>query len=329
MKKSIDYYISELLYTNDCVIIPGFGGFVGNPISATLDEENQILYPPSKQILFNKNITTNDGLLIHHIANQEGLTQKEVTKKIEKFKEEISRKLNEIKNFRLEKIGLLSVNDDNGLVFTQDTSINYSLESYGMSHVLSQPIVHESIEKEIKKDFKKIIKEDNTISYRKAWRAAAILIPLLGLSLISITQQDNITSIYTEMAKLSPFKNNSTAITIEKEIPSKNIIIKKPQKTEVLKKEVKIPIKKEEEIIAAAPQQYYQYHIVAGAFGNQTNADKLMFQLQKQNYNAKIIGKSSSGLIRVSYSSYKTKEEAVMALATIRKQNNSAWILSQ
>ena len=54
-----------------------------------------------------------------------------------------------------------------------------------------------------------------------------------------------------------------------------------------------------------------------------------MLQLQKQHYNAKIIGKSSSGLIRVSYSSYKTKEEAVMALATIRKQNNSAWILSQ
>ena len=326
MKKSIDYYISELLYTNDCVIIPGFGGFVGNPISATLDEENQILYPPSKQILFNKNITTNDGLLIHHIANQEGLTQKEVTKKIEKFKEEISRKLNEIKNFRLEKIGLLSVNDDNGLVFTQDTSINYSLESYGMSHVLSQPIVHESIEKEIKKDFKKIIKEDNTISYRKAWRAAAILIPLLGLSLISITQQDNITSIYTEMAKISPFKNNSSDITIGGKIPEKNIIIKK---TEVLNKEIKIPIKEEKNVVTVKPQQYYQYHIVAGAFGNQTNADKLMLQLQKQNYNAKIIGKSNSGLIRVSYSSYKTKEEAVIALATIRKQNNSAWILSQ
>ncbi len=328
MKKRIDHYISELLYTNDCVIIPGFGGFVGNPISATLDEENQILYPPSKQILFNKNLTTNDGLLIHHIANQEGLTQKEITKKIEKFKEEISQKLKEIKNFRLEKIGLLSVNKDNGLVFTQDTSINYSLESFGMSHVLSQPIAHKNIEKEIKKDFK-IIKEDNTISYRKLWRAAAILIPLLGLSLISITQQDNITSIYTEMAKLSPFKNNSSAITIAKKIPVKTIIIKETKKPEVLNKEINTPINKEKEIINPEPQQYYQYHIVAGAFGSQKNANKLMLQLQKQNYNAKIIGKSSSGLIRVSCSSYKTKEEAIMALATIRKQNSSAWILSQ
>ena len=28
MKRSVDFYISELLYIHDCVIIPGFGGFV-------------------------------------------------------------------------------------------------------------------------------------------------------------------------------------------------------------------------------------------------------------------------------------------------------------
>lgn len=325
MKKSIDHYISELLYANECVVVPGFGGFVGNHISAHLDEENQILYPPSKQILFNKNLKTNDGLLIHHIANKEGLTHKEITKELEKFKQEISQKLKEIKNFRLKNIGLFSLTNDNDLVFKQDRSINYNLESYGMPHVTNKQIIHETIEKDIKKDFQKIIKDDGVISYGKMWRAAAILIPLLGLSLISITQQEKITSVYTEMAKLNPFENNAPPVTIEKKIaPIKPIVINN-KKSELIEKGIINPIKKEAVVMPGVQQ----YHIVAGAFGSKTNADKLILKLQKKNYNAKIIGRSDSGLIRVSYSSYKSKEEATTALATIRKHNNSAWILSQ
>ncbi|MEC8853074.1 MAG: SPOR domain-containing protein, partial [Bacteroidota bacterium] len=34
MNRPIEHYISDLLYLHDCVIIPGFGGFVGNKKSA-------------------------------------------------------------------------------------------------------------------------------------------------------------------------------------------------------------------------------------------------------------------------------------------------------
>ena len=39
MKKNISEYISELLYTHECVIIPEFGGFVGNRKSAELNKK--------------------------------------------------------------------------------------------------------------------------------------------------------------------------------------------------------------------------------------------------------------------------------------------------
>ena len=71
MKKTIDTYISELLFLHDCVIIPEFGGFVGNNKSAVLNKNTNTIYPPSKKILFNKNLRTNDGLLINHISNSE------------------------------------------------------------------------------------------------------------------------------------------------------------------------------------------------------------------------------------------------------------------
>ena len=68
MNKMVEYYISELLFLHDCVIIPNFGGFVGNPKSAKLNKITGVLSPPSKQILFNANLKTNDGLLITHIS---------------------------------------------------------------------------------------------------------------------------------------------------------------------------------------------------------------------------------------------------------------------
>ena len=71
MNKSVAHYISELLFLHDCVIIPEFGGFVGNNKSAVLNKNTNTIYPPSKEILFNKNLRINDGLLINHISNYE------------------------------------------------------------------------------------------------------------------------------------------------------------------------------------------------------------------------------------------------------------------
>ena len=44
MKKTIDTYISELLFLYDCVIIPEFGGFVGNNKSAILNKKSLLSF---------------------------------------------------------------------------------------------------------------------------------------------------------------------------------------------------------------------------------------------------------------------------------------------
>ena len=85
MNNSVAHYISELLFLHDCVIIPDFGGFIGNRKSAQLNKTTGRLIPPSKQILFNRNLTTNDGLLINHIAQNESISQHEAKQKLEEF----------------------------------------------------------------------------------------------------------------------------------------------------------------------------------------------------------------------------------------------------
>ena len=85
MNKPVEKYISELLFKHDCVIVPNFGGFVGNHQSAKLNSQTNVLYPPTKQILFNRDLITNDGLLVSYIANQESVSLEEAKEAVVEF----------------------------------------------------------------------------------------------------------------------------------------------------------------------------------------------------------------------------------------------------
>ena len=50
-------------------------------------------------------------------------------------------------------------------------------------------------------------------------------------------------------------------------------------------------------------------------------------KLGKWNYNSEIV--AGGDLFRVSYDSFANREEAIIALNKIRKENNSAWLLTK
>jgi hypothetical protein len=64
----ITAFIRELLFSHDCVIVPGFGGFIGNYNPARIDKSTSTFYPPVKQISFNRNLNHNDGLLVGRVS---------------------------------------------------------------------------------------------------------------------------------------------------------------------------------------------------------------------------------------------------------------------
>ena len=79
---SITTYISDLLYRYDCVIVPDFGGFVTNTISAKVNHFSHTFYPPTKQITFNAHLKNNDGLLANYIASSQKISFEEASVKI-------------------------------------------------------------------------------------------------------------------------------------------------------------------------------------------------------------------------------------------------------
>ena len=307
MKRPVSHYISELLFLHECVIVPEFGGFISNRKPAQLNKTTGSLTPPSTKILFNKNLTTNDGLLISHIANQEDITQKSAKESVLLFVETSNNKLVTSKILRIEKIGLFTIGEQGNIIYTQDNSINYNLDSFGLKPTYIKLVTRsEKTETEVKKTIHAI--KTTSLSPKIFLRAAAILIPLITLSYLSISQQKNITAVYEQMATLNPFNSS-----------------KKVENTSIHNSTKILDIKPSlDESNAIVSQNKKTYYIIAGVFAIEKNATRMLDKLNSWNYNARIIKEKE--LLRVSYSSFKNREDAVVALNKIKKQNPEAWL---
>ena len=301
MNKTVEHYISELLFLHDCVILPDFGGFVGNPQSAKLNKTTGILSPPSKQILFNSNLKTNDGLLITHISNQEGIAQEIAKQNVITFANENNNKLAASKALRIDKIGLFTLGKEENIIFLQDSANNYSLDAFGMKAANNKTISRvNEVEEKVVSTIQNIRTQNR--NPRAFLRAAAVIIPLVALSYFSISQQDRINNAYTQMATLNPFAT-----------------------TEIVEEIIETPMA--EEVATPITTQQHTFYIIAGAFSKQRNADKMAAKLKKRNYNAEIV--EGGNLMRVSYNSFTNKETAILALKEIKRENPSAWLLTK
>ena len=315
MNKTVEHYISELLFLHDCVILPNFGGFVGNPQSAKLNKTTGMLSPPSKQILFNSNLKTNDGLLITHISNQEGVTQEVAKNEVDNYATKIADKLTNSKVLRIDKIGLFTLGKEENVIFLQDSSNNYSLDAFGMKATHNKTVERETIvEEKVAATIKTIRTQSN--SPRAFLRAAAVIIPLVAFSYISISQQEEINNVYTQMASLNPFETTAIVESVAEVIPEVKIEVEAIPVVEIIEEEV-API--------IIPKQ--TYYIIAGAFAEQKNADKMIAKLKRWNYNTEIV--PGGNLLRVSYNSFSNKEDALVALYKIKEDNSAAWLLTQ
>ena len=317
MNKKVEYYISELLFLHDCVILPKFGGFVGNPQSAKLNKITGSLTPPSKQILFNTNLKTNDGLLITHVSNQESISQILANKEVSNYITEIKEKLTESKVLRIDKIGLFTLGREGNVLFLQDSSSNYSLDSFGLKSTYNKKVIREISDiNDIVSSIKKVKKYSDT---KVLLRVAAVIIPLIAISYFSISQKENINNIYLQMASLSPLTTIIKTETINK--LEKEIIIP----TEVIKERI-LP---ESDIQKIVPQiiSETKYFIIGGAFSERKNANRMLEKLNKWHYNASIV--KGGSLLRVSYNTFYNKDEALLALRGIKQENSEAWLLTK
>lgn len=134
-------HISNLLYENDRVIIPGFGGLNGNYFPAKIHPVEHILNPPSKKISFNANLRTDDSLLINFITNEEKISVDDASGKISQFVGFINEKLESQGAINLPEIGNFYYDIEKQLQFAQYDHNNHLMDSFGLGSIQFSPII--------------------------------------------------------------------------------------------------------------------------------------------------------------------------------------------
>lgn len=140
--------IEQLILTNDCVIIPEFGGFISNYESAFIDANKNIIHPPTKQVLFNPRLVKNDGILLTSWMNIKGETYQDSLVQINRAIQIWRKQLELGSRIEIGEIGFLFV-QNKVVVFEQNREINLLLSAYGLKAVKynqSQPSIKQEFE---------------------------------------------------------------------------------------------------------------------------------------------------------------------------------------
>lgn len=311
----IEQYISQLLYRHQCVTVPGFGAFLTEIQSAHMHEKTNSFYPPKKLISFNSHLKNNDGLLANHISTIEKTSYENAVASIESEVVIWKSILQVNEKFSLKNIGELSLNSEKNIVFTPSESINYLTESFGLNSFVS-PLIKREVVANLEQKMEEVVvsKESEPISFipeetrrRPYLKYAAVFVLALSVagSIGYKLYQDRIAeeTLLVEKAVQKQVQNKIQEATffIENPIPSVTLTVK---------------------------EEKLSYHVVAGAFRNEENAEKIYDELIEVGFKARRIAPNKHGLFPVLYGSYATYSEAQQAMQDIHKSvNPDAWLL--
>lgn len=136
----MDRHIEILLLDNDCVIVPGLGGFMAHYEQAHLDESDDTFIPPFRSIGFNQKLTLNDSLLVQSYVEAYDLSYPDALKRIEDEVRELRQRLDTEGSVTFNDLGVLSLNADGHLEFEPCEAGILTPELYGLSGFGLKPL---------------------------------------------------------------------------------------------------------------------------------------------------------------------------------------------
>lgn len=309
----IEKHISDLLYRYQCVTVPGFGAFLTETVSAHVTGSASSFFPPKKVVSFNANVKNNDGLLANHVALQEKMSYELAVIKIGDVVNEWTYLLQNHNRVVLKNIGEISVNNEMNWVFEPANTVNYLTDSFGLTPFVSPEITREVLKQEVEALEEKapIIftpERKKDYSYLKY---AAIFVVMLGAGGFGYkTYYDQ----QIETKTLAVQKNVQEKI--QQQIQEATFVIS-------------APVEAVELSVAAPVEEKMPYHLVAGAYRSEVNANKAIAELKAAGFeNAKMLPINKHNLYPVVYGSFKNLNEAQTERKNIQKSHNEeAWLL--
>ncbi len=317
----ITAFIRELLFGHDCVIVPGFGGFIGNYTPAQVDRSTGTFNPPVKQISFNRNLNHNDGLLIGRISSTLNINYGDARTLVEKFTSDLRRKLENGEKVVFDNIGSFVNNHEGNIQFEPDRNVNYHLDSFGLESFQCFPLEGYDVRKRIiKHPVKDPVKQ---VSIRKIIWRAAIIIPLLTV-IVAVPLKTDLFKPKVEVSTMNPlvtaeFEHNRVSLEQNSAMPAAN------------------PVEIPSEVIIAGESPVAEnrvvnisgtYQLIAGSFKSQQNALTQVNTLVEEGFTPEIIV-APNGFFRVSVMDCPDLATAEKKRDSLSVKFPESWILKK
>jgi len=261
---NIEPYIAQLLYRYQCVTVPGFGAFLTEIQSAQLVESSNSFFPPKKMISFNAYLKNNDGLLANHIAQAEKTSYEYAISAIQYEVFNWKKALQENGLFSIKNVGNFTLNADKNLIFTPYDQTNYLTNSFGLSAFVSPMVKREIFEQKIEA-LEENIKEEEVIALIPERRNASKYLKYAAIFVLGLGLTGTIGyPIYQQqIADETILVQQSVQKQVQNKIQEATFFIKSP-----------IPA-----VTLTVKEEKMSYHIMAGAFREEKNAQKAFKKL--------------------------------------------------
>ena len=345
----LDRHIEILLLSNDCVIVPGFGGFVAHYVSARYDAADGMWLPPYRTLGFNPQLTMNDSLLVQSYIEAYDISYPDALKRIDAEVVEVRRHLESEGSYSMNDLGQLFVNAEGHIEFRPCEAGILTPELYGLGSVELQSLAAEVVEpvaqsvklhhgstKEVvhtagetsSQAAATIVEPQETEHARRVsmtfWRnIAAACIAVMAFLLIPSPLENGSTVkqglVSTEVLReVMPHSEGSVMLTkplkggMEK--PREEKYVKQDAETHLAEKDVSTPTTKSMET--------KPYCLVLASHVRKSNAEAYVADLHRRGYaEARVLG---SRHCKVVYGAYASEQEVLEAQRRLRRQTEFA-----
>lgn len=337
-------HIEQMLSVHDCVIIPGFGGFVLQVTPTWYNAEAHRFEPLHKELVFNETLQHNDGLLIESYRQSEATDYRSAYQLVQADVAELKALLERDGQVEMAPIGVFRRGEEGQLIFeaSRDTDwLNASM--FGLPAFTIEPLAEEL---PIPMNVEKMEKRRPDVYYIPVnrrlvrWVAAAVVAIVVFLSASTSVEEVNRSAytasfVPTEMLNANMQKDEpspaepeptSTKVEVTPRAETKPAPVEKP-KAETKVAKASAPKREAAKTVEAAPQKRY-YIVIASLASSEQAAQYMKGVGQKDCPNMAVL--QTKGKYRVYADRFTDKAAAEKYQNTLRKnpKYKDAWLFT-
>jgi hypothetical protein len=318
----LERHIEILLLSNDCVIVPGLGGFVAHHVDARYDEQDGMFVPPIRTLGFNPQLKMNDSLLVQSYIEAYDISYPEAFRRIEDEVSELASHLETEGYYELNDIGVLRLNEEGKMEFQPCEAGILTPEYYGLS-VFEMDLLSKKTAAVVDMPSTEGTPAEDTITIKMSWLRNAVAVAAILIAVLMIGRNMSVDAVSDDTQQSSFINMHST----HRPAAARADVMPQPSEADEQPEVV-------EDLPASVLDEVTDFHpfcIVMASHVTEANAQEFVLQLEAMGFNeARVVVSGNKRIRRVVYGSYESEADAASTLKQLRHECfifKNTWIM--